>query len=92
MAVVVAVWVEVGGGLYGGGGGGSSPALGGRVEMNVPIGVGVGAKDSSVGVGDWTVRGVLITLGVEVGSFSGVSMSWATSLPGTSVGWADWGV
>lgn len=78
VAVVVAVLDGAGGGLKTGGGGGS-PSLGGSIDAKVPIGVGVGSKEASVGVGDWIARGVLTTRGVEVGSSSGVSITSATS-------------
>jgi hypothetical protein len=81
VAVFVGVLEGAGGGLTTGGGG--SPPLGGSTATNVPIGVGVGANDASVGVGERIARGVLITRAVAVGP-SGVSMSSATSR--TSVG------
>ena len=77
VTVVVGVFDGAGGGLKTGGGGGS-PSLGGSTDTNVPIGVGVGANDASVGVGERIVRGVLMTLAVAVGP-SGVSITSATS-------------
>jgi hypothetical protein len=82
VAVFVGVLDGASGGLTTGGGGGSPP-IGGSTDTNVPIGVGVGANDASVGVGERIARGVLITRAVAVGP-SGVSMSSATSR--TSVG------
>jgi hypothetical protein len=92
VAVFVGVLDGAGGGLKTGGGGGS-PSLGGTTDTNVPIGVGVGANDASVGVGERMALGVLMARAVGVGS-SGVSMFSATSRTsvGSDVGSAGSGV
>jgi len=73
-------FVGAGGGLLTGGGFGS-PSLGGIMDVNVPIGVGVGANWLGVGVGGSSPFDVggLITRGVGVGPSFGVSMTSATS-------------
>jgi hypothetical protein len=84
------VFVGAGGGGLLTGGGFGSPSLGGIMDVNVPIGVGVGANSFGVGVGASSPFGVggLITRGVGVGPLFGVSITSATSWSGTSVGTA----